>query len=209
MDRHPPKNSRNGAKTSGVSTRTVDSSTLLTANSLPPMRNRSSVTRLNSGLYIMSFHVNATSSAVSGSPSLQRTPCRSLKVHVFWSGATDHGLGQARAGFLRRPIQIDERAKEQADDAVGRAVESEQGIKGLWTTAGGDNKTPARLPRVASGNKGRRRQRMRSAGLDRLRFPAASQGQRGSKQCDARKGRCGHRDAFHIANSTEASKGAG
>src|ERR1017187_931844 len=85
-----PKTSRTGANTSGVTPRTVKSSTLVTANPWPRMRNSSSVTRLNSGLYMMSFQVKTTSSAVSGSPSLQRTPWRSLNVHAFWSGATDH-----------------------------------------------------------------------------------------------------------------------
>src|SRR5712675_1351294 len=44
----------------------------------------------------MSFHVNTTSSAVNGWPSLQRTPSRSFNVQVFWSAATDHD--SARAG---------------------------------------------------------------------------------------------------------------
>src|SRR6185437_41909 len=85
-----PKYSKNGAKISGVTTFTVRSSTLVTSKFLPSPRNRSYVSRLYLGLYITSFQVNTTSSAVSGWPSLQRKFFRSLKVHVFWSGATDH-----------------------------------------------------------------------------------------------------------------------
>src|SRR6266436_5356769 len=85
----PPKNSRKGAKTSGVTTRKVKSSSFEIANDFPLMRKRSKVSRFSSGLYMISFHVKTTSSALNGLPSLQRTPWRSLNVHVFWSGSTD------------------------------------------------------------------------------------------------------------------------
>ena len=62
------------------------------------------------------------------------------------------GLGQAGAGLLRGPIQIDQRGKEQADDGIGGAIESNEGIEGLGTGAGGDDKTPARLAGVAFGD---------------------------------------------------------
>src|SRR5258708_3638477 len=46
---------------------------------------------------MMAFQVKTTSAEVNGRPSLQRVPLRSLKVQVFWSGATNQD--SARPGF--------------------------------------------------------------------------------------------------------------
>src|SRR4051812_20683784 len=93
-----PKNSRKGAKTSGVTTRTVSSSTFETENVLPLIENTSELKVRNSGLSITWFHVNTTSSAVSFAPSLQRTPFRKWNVQVLLSGSTLHDSARPGPG---------------------------------------------------------------------------------------------------------------
>ena len=156
---------------------------------------------------MMSFQVKTTSSAVSGSPSLQRTPWRSLKVHVFWSGATDHDSASPGPGCCVAQSRLTSGAKSRrmtASDAPSKATE---GIECLWTGAGGDHKTPARLAGVAFGNERGRRQRMGGAGPGAAGLPQPASAS-ACEQCDARKGRRSHRNALLIPDSSGASKGA-
>src|SRR5688572_7509014 len=63
--------------------------------------------RFMSGLYITSFQVKTTSAAVSGRPSLQRTPARSLNVQVNPSGETAHDSAKAgRASCVAASSEI-------------------------------------------------------------------------------------------------------
>src|SRR6476469_9760220 len=69
--------------------------------------------RLSCGSSMTEFQVKTTSSAVNGCPSLQRTPWRSLKVHVRLSAATDQDSARPGPGSSVAQSMLTSEAKRR------------------------------------------------------------------------------------------------
>ena len=101
-------------------------------------------------------------------------------------------LGQARARFLGGHIQVNQRAKEEADDGIGGGVVGKERVEGVRAGGVRNDQTPACLTGLAVGDERRGGQGMPRIRLGIAGLATARQRQDASEPCEPGKGRCNH-----------------